>query len=257
MHPYHLVNASPWPITGATGGFLLVTGLARWQQGYENRIMVIGLIIIAITITQWWRDVVREGVLQGIHTNKVEDGLRLGIILFILSEVFFFISFFWSFFHSSLRPRIDVGSVWPPAGVFAINPFEVPLLNTTLLLSSGATITWAHMSIINEDWYEANTRIVITIILGLLFTYIQTLEYLNTSFSISDSIYGRTFFVATGFHGVHVVIGSIFIFVMWSRHIGSHFSSLHHFGFEASAWYWHFVDVVWLFLYMCVYWWGY
>jgi len=210
-----------------------------------------------MTILQWWRDVVREGALQGMHTRNVEDGLRLGMILFILSEVFFFVSFFWAYFHSSLRPRVDVGSVWPPAGIITINPFEVPLLNTTLLLSSGATITWAHISIQNDDWYEANIRIVLSFSLGFLFSYLQGLEYLNARFSIADSIYGRTFFVATGFHGVHVVIGTSFIIVMWIRHIDSHFSSTHHFGFEASAWYWHFVDVVWLFLFLCVYWWGY
>ena len=214
-------------------------------------------MIIVMTILQWWRDVVREGALQGMHTRNVEDGLRLGMILFILSEVFFFISFFWAYFHSSLRPRVDVGSVWPPAGIITINPFDVPLLNTTLLLSSGATITWAHISILKDDWVEANIRIVLSFSLGFLFSLLQVLEYLNARFSISDSIYGRTFFVATGFHGVHVVIGTSFIIVMWIRHIDSHFSRSHHFGFEASAWYWHFVDVVWLFLFLCVYWWGY
>ena len=255
-HPFHLVDASPWPMTGSCGAFFLVSGLAGWFHRFDRYLRIIGLVLILMTMVQWWRDVCREATFQGKHTYKVEGGLRIGMLLFITSEVCFFFAFFWAFFHSSLRPGIEGGTVWPPVGLLAIDPFEVPLLNTTVLLSRGATITWAHMSVMSSKWLEAHIRFAMTIGLGLLFSALQAMEYAFCSFAMSDSVYGSTFFVATGFHGLHVVIGTLFVRVIWGRHLIAHFSGEHHFGFEASAWYWHFVDVVWLFLFVCVYWWG-
>ena len=183
-------------------------------------------------------------------------GLRYGIILFIVSEVFFFAGFFWAFYHSSLVPTHDLGGCWPPTGITPLNPLEVPLLNTSVLLASGVSITWAHHSLIEGNRNHINQALLITILLGLYFTILQASEYFETSFSISDGIYGSTFFIATGFHGLHVIIGSTFLIVCLLRQLKFHFTSKHHFGFEAAAWYWHFVDVVWLFLYVSIYWWG-
>lgn len=256
-HPYHLVDPSPWPITAAFGAYILVAGLARGMHKFDSSLLYIGLSIIVLTIAQWWRDVSRESTFQGKHTHKVENGLRSGMILFIVSEVFFFISFFWAFYHSSLSPNVDVGSIWPPKRIETIDPFGVPLLNTTILLSSGATITWSHMSIIRSKWLETNVGIASTINLGVIFTALQVLEYESCTFTMADSIYGSTFFLATGFHGLHVIFGTLFISSIWWRHNEGHFSATHHFGFEGRAWYWHFVDVVWLFLFVRVYWWGY
>ena len=214
------------------------------------------MLILTLSLYQWWRDVRREATLQGKHTLKVETGIRGGIFLFIVSELIFFFSFFWTFFHSSLHPSPELGR-WPPQGIDAIQPFGVPLLNTTILVTSGATITWSHHALLHDIWGESRAGIGCTVGLGLLFASLQALEYTYRPFSISDSVYGSVFFVATGFHGLHVIIGSIFIIVIWCRHYSGHFSSKHNFGFEASAWYWHFVDVVWLFLFLRIYWWGY
>ena len=255
-HPYHIVDPSPWPLTIATSLLLCTSGFVSYIQNVERLLWIIGLLSLLFTCFYWWRDVVREGTLQGKHTGKVEVGIRIGILLFIVREVMFFFSFFWAFFHSSLSPSTDLGGIWPPTGLFSLNPFEVPLLNTTILLSSGVTITWTHMAVLNSSTKEAHIGFNATVLLGLFFTVLQAAEYLNGQFTISDSVFGRTFFLATGFHGLHVIIGTIFIFVMWVRHGFSHFSSVHHFGFEARAWYWHFVDVVWLFLYISLYWWG-
>nr|ADK97573.1 cytochrome c oxidase subunit 3 [Peripatoides sp. DVL-2010] len=255
-HPYHLVELSPWPITGALGSLILMIGLIKWFYKFSMMLLLLSLIIILMTMFQWWRDIIRESTYQGFHTNKVEYGLRSGMILFIISEVLFFISFFWAFFHSSLSPTMELGSYWPPCGVEVLNPFQVPLLNTAVLLASGVTITWAHHNLMEMKFLKMIQSLSLTLMLGMYFTLLQMMEYFETSFSISDSVYGTTFFVATGFHGLHVIIGSSFIFVCLLRQWFFHFSSKHHFGFEASAWYWHFVDVVWLFLYMSIYWWG-
>jgi len=205
---------------------------------------------------QWWRDISREGRYQGLHTEIVEIGLRWGIILFITSEVIFFLSFFWAFFHSSLSPNIELGCSWPPMGVDAFDPWKVPLINTIILLSSGVRVTWSHHSLIEGNFSRSKQSLVITIALGIYFTFIQLLEYVEASFSISDSSFGSTFFVATGFHGLHVLVGTLFLLFTLLRITIGVLSRKHHFGFEASAWYWHFVDVVWLFLFVTIYWWG-
>nr|YP_010531670.1 cytochrome c oxidase subunit III [Aspidoscelis inornatus]UXX18186.1 cytochrome c oxidase subunit III [Aspidoscelis inornatus]UXX18199.1 cytochrome c oxidase subunit III [Aspidoscelis inornatus]UXX18212.1 cytochrome c oxidase subunit III [Aspidoscelis inornatus]UXX18225.1 cytochrome c oxidase subunit III [Aspidoscelis inornatus]UXX18238.1 cytochrome c oxidase subunit III [Aspidoscelis inornatus] len=255
-HSYHMVNPSPWPLTGATAAFALTGGLVMWFHHNKLILLQIGLILMLLTMIQWWRDIVRESTFQGHHTPTVQKGLRYGMILFITSEVFFFIGFFWAFYHSSLAPTPELGGQWPPSGIFPLNPMEVPLLNTAVLLASGITVTWAHHAIMSGKHKEATQALTLTIILGLYFTLLQAMEYYEAPFTIADSVYGTTFFVATGFHGLHVIIGSSFLLICLLRQINYHFTMQHHFGFEAAAWYWHFVDVVWLFLYISIYWWG-
>lgn len=211
---------------------------------------------MGIIIYQWWRDISREASLQGLHTYIVESGLRWGIILFITSEVIFFISFFWAFFHRRLSPRVELGRQWPPMGIQAFDPFSVPLLNTIILLSSGVRVTWSHHSLIEGNLSRSKKRLLITVIIGAYFSLIQLIEYIEAPFILADSSFGRTFFIATGFHGLHVIVGTTFLLSIYFRIKACRFSSSHHFGFEAAAWYWHFVDVVWLFLYIIVYWWG-
>nr|QZP41070.1 cytochrome c oxidase subunit 3 [Geoscapheus robustus] len=255
-HPFHLVDKSPWPIMGAIGALITMTGLIKWFHMYNNQLIFIGFMIMILIMIQWWRDIVREGTYQGLHTKFVTKGLRWGMILFIISEVFFFLSFFWAFFHSSLSPTIEIGSLWPPIGIQPFNPLQIPLLNTAILLSSGVTVTWAHHGLLSNNYNQSFQGLLLTIILGVYFTALQAYEYLEASFTIADSVYGSTFFMATGFHGLHVIIGTTFLLTCFLRHLYYHFSSNHHFGFEAAAWYWHFVDVVWLFLYISIYWWG-
>nr|APC60869.1 cytochrome c oxidase subunit III [Diplomys labilis] len=256
MHAYHMVNPSPWPLTGALSALLLTSGLIMWFHFSSSTLLTLSLITNTMTMYQWWRDMVRESTYQGHHTSTVQKGLRYGMILFIISEVFFFSGFFWAFYHSSLAPTLELGGYWPPTGINPLDPLEVPLLNTSVLLASGVSITWAHHSLMEGNRKQMTQALMITITLGVYFTLLQLSEYFETSFTISDGIYGSTFFVATGFHGLHVIIGSTFLLTCLLRQLFYHFTSNHHFGFEAAAWYWHFVDVVWLFLYISIYWWG-
>nr|YP_009485700.1 cytochrome c oxidase subunit III [Tessaratoma papillosa]AVZ00836.1 cytochrome c oxidase subunit III [Tessaratoma papillosa] len=255
-HPYHLVDPSPWPLTGSIGAMTLTSGMVLWFHSNQMYLMWMGWMILLLTMYQWWRDVIRESTFQGKHTIKVTSGLKLGMILFIISEVFFFISFFWGFFHSSLAPTIEIGMTWPPKGIHVFDPMGIPLLNTMILLCSGITVTWAHHSMMESNHSQTTKSLFLTVMLGIYFTMLQMYEYMEAKFCISDSVYGSSFFMMTGFHGIHVIIGTLFLMVCLSRHVMCHFSSTHHFGFEAAAWYWHFVDVVWLFLYVTVYWWG-
>lgn len=199
---------------------------------------------------------IRERTLQGLHSNNVFLNIKIGIILFIISEIFFFISFFWRFFHIRLTQSIELGIKWPPTGIFSFNPFIIPLLNTIILLTSGISITWAHYRLINNNFLNFKYRLLITIILGIYFSFLQGYEYIEARFNISDSSYGSLFFLTTGFHGIHVLVGTIFLIVSFIRNLNIHYSNNHHFGFEAAAWYWHFVDIVWLFLFISIYWWG-
>lgn len=239
------------------GALFMTSGLAGWFHGFSYVTLLFGVVLILITMVQWWRDVIREATYQGYHTMQVSKGLRWGIILFIVSEVCFFFAFFWAYFHRSLAPTMELGSCWPPVGITPLNPFEVPLLNTGVLLASGVTVTWAHHSLMEGDRSGGLQGLVATVALGIYFTFLQGMEYYEASFTIADGAYGSTFFVATGFHGLHVLIGRRFLLVCLVRVWLQHFSTGHHFGFEAAAWYWHFVDVVWLFLYLSIYWWGY
>jgi len=204
----------------------------------------------------WWRDVIREGTFGGHHTKAVQNGLRFGMVLFIVSECLFFFAFFWAFFHSSLSPTIELGCVWPPKGIVTPDPWGIPLLNTVLLLSSGASVTWAHHAILAGNRSQALQSMILTVCFGVIFTAFQAYEYVELPFTISDSVYGSCFFLLTGFHGFHVLVGTLFLIVCTFRILAHHFTRFHHVGFEAAAWYWHFVDVVWLLVFLSVYWWG-
>jgi len=257
FHPYHLVERRPWPLTGSLRAIILTSGLIRIIHQSRLILLSLGILFTAITIYQWWRDITREATFQGHHTLIVKRGIKWGIILFIVREVLFFFRFFWAFFHARLSPDIELGIVWPPSGITPFNPYHVPLLNTTILLSSGATVTWTHHRILEKKYSRAFYRLLLTVILGVYFSCLQLFEYIEAPFTIADRIYGTTFFVATGFHGLHVLIGTTFLGINLARIFSGHFSTNHHFSFEAAAWYWHFVDVVWLFLYTFIYWWAF
>nr|YP_002727994.1 cytochrome c oxidase subunit III [Chamaeleo dilepis]ABM90415.1 cytochrome c oxidase subunit III [Chamaeleo dilepis] len=256
MHPFHMVNESPWPILGSMALFTMACGLATWMHSKTLTLLNLGLTATLLTSYQWWRDVVRESTFQGHHTTKVQMGLRYGMILFITSEVLFFFGFFWTFYFASTNPDHALGLQWPPKGIKPLNPIDVPLLNTMILLASGMTVTWSHHSIMAGLKKNTALSLLMTVILGVYFTLLQASEYYSTMFSISDGTYGATFFVATGFHGLHVMIGTTFLIICLMRQMHLHFTTKHYFGFEAAAWYWHFVDVVWIFLYASIYWWG-
>jgi cytochrome c oxidase subunit III len=275
-HDYHLVDPSPWPILGSIGALIMAIGaigLMRWNTG-ETLVMAgvdlatpwpffAGLLVVCYTMFMWWRDTVRESQ-AGFHTRVVSLHLRYGMILFIASEVMFFVAWFWAFFDASLYPgeaqqvlRTEhTGGVWPPEGVEVFDPWHLPLLNTLILLLSGTTVTWAHHALLENDRRGLVWGLLLTVVLGVLFSIIQAYEYAHAAFSFSGNIYGATFFMATGFHGFHVIVGTIFLLVCLFRALAGHFTPQQHFGFEAAAWYWHFVDVVWLFLFAAVYVWG-
>jgi len=256
-HLFHLVDPSPWPLFAALGAFLVTTNAVLFFHEFDSgSLLFYSFIYLAVTSAYWWRDVIREATFQGCHTSVVQRGLRLGMILFIVSEVMFFFSFFWAFFASSLSPSVEIGCVWPPHNLKVFSAWGVPLLNTFILVLSGVTVTWAHHALLLGNYVQTNFSLLITIALAILFTNLQICEYLEADFSISDGIYGSVFYMATGFHGFHVLIGTIFLIVCYFRHAKGHFSRTHHVGFESAIWYWHFVDVVWLFLFLVIYWWG-
>jgi cytochrome c oxidase subunit 3 len=258
-HQYHIVNPSIWPLIGAISALTFFAGMVRWMHSmpYGGYIIGAGVIGIAATMFSWWVDVVREAH-GGDHTPIVQLHLRYGMILFIASEVMFFVAWFWAWFDASLFPSAadSVGGVWPPHGMHVLDPFGFPLLNTLILLCSGCTVTWAHHALINGHRDGLIKGLWLTIALGLLFTTIQAYEYSHAPFGFKDNIYTSAFFMATGFHGFHVIVGTIFLTVCLVRSYKGHFTPQQHFGFEAAAWYWHFVDVVWLFLFLCIYVWG-
>ena len=257
-HKFHLVDPSPWPISVSIGSLNMALGGVLCMQFYQKGLdtLVLGIIIVSLSVWFWWRDVIRESTYEGHHTKIVQKGLKIGMVLFIVTEVMFFFSFFWAYFHSSLAPSIEIGCVWPPRGIDTFDPWLIPLLNTAVLVLSGFTITWSHISILFNNYDQTNISLILTIILAIYFTILQLCEYIEANFDISDGIYGSVFFMSTGFHGFHVIIGTIFIIVCFFRHIYYHFTKNHHLGFECAAWYWHFVDVVWLFLFITIYWWG-
>jgi cytochrome c oxidase subunit 3 len=257
-HLYHLVDRSPWPLTVSFGLLFATTGLVCYMNRVTNGFFVflLGLIITIFSLYFWWRDVVRESTYQGNHTQIVQKGLKIGFILFIGSEVVFFGGFFWAFFHSSLSPSIMLGLIWPPINIVVLNPWAIPMLNTALLLLSGLSITWVHFGLIAGKYNGVLNGFIVTLLLAVLFTALQVWEYFNAPFNFTDSVYGSAFYSLTGLHGLHVIIGSVFIFVCFIRFLNAHFTVKHHLGFEFASWYWHFVDVVRLFLYVFVYIWG-
>ena len=257
-HTWHLVDPSPWPLVASLGAFFMTTGGVLYMHNFAGggRLCLTGFLTILYVMYIWWRDIIREATFEEQHTFSVQRGLRLGMILFIVSEIMFFFAFFWAFFHSSLSPAFNIGGVWPPVAIETIQTSGIPLTNTFFLLSSGATVTWAHHAIIVRAKKQAIVGLILTIILATIFTFFQGLEYVDAPFTITDSVFGSCFYLATGFHGFHVFVGTISLLVSLIRIMLNHFTSTHHFGFESAAWYWHFVDVVWLFLFITVYWWG-
>jgi len=187
---------------------------------------------------------------------SVQRGINLGVALFIVSEALFFLAIFWAFFHSALSPTVELGAQWPPLGIVAVNPFELPLLNTVILLSSGVTVTFAHHSLIQGNRAGVLYGLFFTLVLAIIFTFFQGVEYSVSSFTISDGVFGSCFYFSTGFHGLHVMIGTIFLGVGLWRIFAYHSTDSHHLGLESAILYWHFVDIVWLFLYLAVYYWG-
>ena len=265
-HDYHLVDPSPWPAIGGVAAFILALGAIMWFKEVNAGIWLlpVGILAVVYTMVMWWRDVIVEAEYQGHHTPVVQLHLRYGMILFIASEVMFFVAWFWAFFDASLysgeaiqAARVEhTGGHWPPDGVATFDPWHLPLVNTLILLTSGTTVTWAHHALQHNDREGLKWGLICTIALGVLFTCVQVYEYAHAGFGFSENIYGATFFMATGFHGFHVIIGTIFLTVCLFRALAGHFKPEQHFGFEAAAWYWHFVDVVWLFLFACIYVWG-
>ena len=258
--PYHLVDPSPWPLCGALGGGLMLFGIVHWAHMGVKSPFIAGVCLVLAVMTLWWRDVLKESRTAGLHTPVVRIGLRYGMTLFIASEVMFFVGFFWAYFNFALYPGHVSGAehaMWPPEGVHTFNPFQLPLMNTLILLLSGTTITWAHYALIHNDRKHLVMGLGFTILLGLLFTTFQAMEYSEAPFKFSGGgVYPSVFFLATGFHGFHVMVGTAFLIVCWFRARLGQFTPERHFGFEAAAWYWHFVDVVWLFLFVAIYLWG-
>lgn len=264
-HPYHLVDPSPWPIFGAFSLLILASGAITFIHNYSigNILLPSGFVLVFLTMYLWWKDVVKEARIDYAHTSAVQHGLRIGMALFILSEVMFFFAFFWAFFKASIFPvallegawPIAEG-VWPPKGIVTFDPWDIPFINTLILLLSGTTVTWSHYAILEKNKKDAITGLWLTVILGISFTLMQAYEYAHAAFGFKDGIYSSTFYMATGFHGFHVLVGTIFLIVCLIRAQKGQFNVQHHLGFEFAAWYWHFVDVVWLFLFACVYIWG-
>ncbi|KPB01155.1 cytochrome c oxidase subunit 3 [Ahrensia marina] len=275
-HDYHIIDPSPWPFLGSFGALVMMIGAVGWMQAAQGNdfsllglplanpwLFFIGLAIVLYTMFGWWSDTVKEAH-EGHHTRVVSIHLRYGMIMFIASEVMFFVAWFWAVFDASIfyDEAIQVGRMsytggqWPPAGMEVLDPLHLPLYNTLLLLLSGTTITWAHHALLHNDRSGLKWGLALTIGLGLVFTGVQAYEYGHAPYAFSDSLYGATFFMATGFHGFHVIVGTIFLIVCLLRAMAGHFTPKQHFGFEAAAWYWHFVDVVWLFLFFVIYIWG-
>lgn len=257
-HPFHLVSPSPWPFNTSISLLNTTVSAALTFHLFFQKITTVLLSIFSVvySMSLWFRDVISEGTYLGNHTLAVQRGLNMGVALFIVSEALFFLAIFWAFFHSALSPTIELGASWPPMGIQSINPFELPLLNTIILLSSGVTVTYAHHSLIQGNRSGALYGLVYTIILAIIFTGFQGVEYTVSSFTISDGTYASCFYFGTGFHGLHVMIGTAFLWVGLWRLLAYHLTENHHLGLESGILYWHFVDVVWLFLYISVYYWG-
>ncbi len=259
-HDYHILPPSIQPFLGAVFAFIMLYGAVQWMSGGTPLIFAAGFVGVLYVMFAWWSEVVTESGV-GDHTPVVKIGLRYGVILFIMSEVMFFSAWFWSFFKHAMYPMSDnsprVDGVWPPVGIETFDPWHLPLINTIILLLSGCAVTWAHHAIAHENnRKDLVNGLLIAVLLGMLFTFFQAYEYSHAAFGLSGNIYGANFYMATGFHGFHVIIGTIFLAVCLLRAIKGHFTPESHVGFEAAAWYWHFVDVVWLFLFAAVYIWG-
>lgn len=260
-HDYHILPPSIWPLLTGIAVFVMLFGAVIWMDTKDSPYMfLMGFVGVLYCMYAWWSDVIVESH-QDDHTPVVRIGLRYGFIMFIMSEVMFFAAWFWSFFKHAMYPMGPqspaVDGVWPPAGIETFDPWHLPLINTLILLCSGAAATWAHHALVHDENKEdMKYGLILAVLLGVIFTVFQAYEYIHAAFGLTDGVYAANFFMATGFHGFHVIIGTIFLFVCYLRVRRNHFSAEKHIGFEAAAWYWHFVDVVWLFLFAAVYVWG-
>jgi cytochrome c oxidase subunit 3 len=256
-HPYHIVRPSPWPILVSFAAGAVAVAAVLGMHDEASWLWVKATFLILMTFSGlWFRDIIREASVEKVHTPVVKFGFRYGMLMFIASEVMFFAAFFWAYFDSALFPTEAIGNVWPPANIETINPFDLPFMMTAILLLSGCTVTWAHASLIDGNRRDTILGLIATIALGAIFSAFQLYEYHHAEFGFKDTIYASTFYMATGFHGFHVLIGNIFLCVCLYRAWKDQFKPDDHFGFEAAAWYWHFVDVVWLFLFVAIYWYG-
>nr|AZL93275.1 cytochrome c oxidase subunit 3 [Helorus sp. ZJUH_2016017] len=253
-HPYHMLPFSPWPFMISLNFFSMMMSMIFWMKSLNFMFLLFNLLMILLICSQWWRDLIRESTFQGYHTLKIIKNIKFSMILFITSEVFFFISFFWCYFHMFLSPSIEIGNNWPPKNILLMSPYGIPLINTILLISSGMMITWCHHSLMNKMYEEAKNSLLYGILMAILFLILQIYEFKSSLFCLSDSIFGSIFFMLTGFHGIHVIIGTIFLIFNFYRINKIHFNNFHLLGLEMSFWYWHFVDVVWLFLFILIYW---
>jgi len=257
-HLFHIVDPSPWPIITALSAFFMLSGLAFYMHriAFGGYFFFFGIVAVASCMFFWFTDVVKEASFAGYHSLAVRTGIRYGFLLFIISEIMLFFGFFWAFFHSSFCPSILLGAQWPPVGIVVIPVLEFPLFNTALLIISGLSITWAHRGIALGSFREAIDAFIITIFLGFLFVGLQMFEYYEAFFNISDSVYSTTFYTLTGLHGMHVIVGASFITICFIRLLRRHFLTNHYLGFIFAVWYWHFVDAVWILLFLSVYCWG-
>lgn len=258
LQPFHLVTSSPWPILTSFSLLIFTSASVIYFNGYTNTILhlLIGLFITIFSCILWFKDIIIEGQYLGDHTILVQKGLIIGFILFLISEIFIFISIFWAILHSSLSPNIELGINWPPLYITTINPFHLPILNTFLLLSSGAIVTFSHHAIIQRNRSGAIIGLFLTILFATIFTICQGIEYYYATFTITDGIFGSIFYFSTAIHGFHVIIGTIFLSIALFRIINYHFSNFHHLGFEAGILYWHLVDFIWILLFIILYWWA-
>jgi cytochrome c oxidase subunit III len=255
-HPYHLVDPSPWPFIGSMSAFIMAIGAVLYMHGEVSWVLILGFVGVLGTMAGWFWQVIKEAEYQGYHNPVVQVGMRYGMALFIASEVMFFVAWFWAYFNAALFPTVQIEGKWPPPGVQTFDTWDLPFLNTLILLTSGITVTWAHHALREGNRKHFMQGLLLTIFLGVCFTCVQAFEYSHAAFGFREGIYSSTFYMATGFHGFHVLVGTIFLIVCFFRARSGHFKADHHFGFEAAAWYWHFVDVVWLFLFVSIYWWG-
>lgn len=260
-HPYHIVRPSIWPLLSSFAGGLLAVGAVLYMHDVEVfgtpigfKGIIAGLVAVLLCMFFWWKDVVYEATTEKVHTPIAMIGMRYGMALFIASEVMFFVAFFWAYFNASLFPNEHINFMWPPESIHIIDPLDLPLMMTMILLLSGCTVTWAHHEIVEGKNKDFALGLALSVLLGVVFMGFQVYEYaFSAHFGFTDGIYASTFYMATGFHGFHVFVGTIFLFICWIRAKKQHFTKESHFGFEAAAWYWHFVDVVWLFLYIAIY----
>lgn len=272
-HPYHIVRPNIWPLISSFAAGFFAIAMVMYFPDYRTALQtsidsgetiqapfpwgpMLGMISIMVCMFFWWKDVIYESIIEKAHTKIAEIGMRYGMALFISSEVMFFFAFFWAFFSAALFPTEAIGFIWPPADIHTIPAFDLPFMMTMILLLSGCTVTWAHHAILQGDNEGAVKGLGFSVLLGTAFLGFQVYEYAAAHFGFTQGIFASTFFMATGFHGFHVFVGTVFLYVCYVRAKKGHFTAEKHFGFEAAAWYWHFVDVVWLFLFIAVYWWG-